>query len=208
MELLGKIFGSKHRVKIMRLFLYGESLPFDIDDISSRSRVKKPDARKELAMLTKIGFLNKKSFSKQIEKPRKKKTDEITYKTLKKKGWVLNPRFELIKPLQILLLDSELINEKDLVKRIRKSGTVKLLVLSGVFVSNDDRKIDILIVGNKLKKDSLVREIQIIESEIGRELQYAFFDHAEFNYRISMYDKLIRDILENNHIKLINTINC
>lgn len=206
MELLGKIFGSKHRVKIMRLFLFNETLPFDIKTVVVRSRVETTDARKELNMLTKIGFLKKKSFTVKVQKPLKKKDTKPTYKSVKTQGWVLDKKFKLISALQTLLLDSELINEKEIIKRIKKSGTIKLLALSGLFIKDNNRKLDILIVGNKIKKDILEKEISIIESEIGREMRYAFFDQQEFEYRMSMYDKLIRDILENDHKKLLDNL--
>jgi len=206
MESLGKIFGNKHRVKIMRLFLFNAHTPFDAQDVTLRSKVKLPDVRKELTMLTKIGFLKKKSFSVKVQKPMKKKDTKPSFKTLKKNGWVLDTRFDLIRPLQMLLLDSELINEKDLIKRLKKTGSIKLLVLSGLFMRDDERKLDLLIIGDKIKKDLLEQEISLLESEIGRELAYAFFDVAEYDYRVSMYDKLIRDIMEHDHKKLINQL--
>lgn len=204
MESLGKIFGNKYRVKIMRLFLFNASTPFDAQDVSTRSKVKLPDAKKELSMLLKIGFLKKKSFSVKVQKPMKKKDTKATFKTVKKNGWILNTKFDLIRPLQMLLLDSGLIKEKDMAKRLKKAGSLKLLILSGLFMRDDERKIDILIVGNKLKKEILEKEIAIIESEIGRELRYAFFDQSEFDYRLSMYDKLLRDVMEHDHKKLID----
>jgi len=207
MESLGKIFGSKYRVKIMRLFLFNETTAFDIDDVINRSRVKKDQAKKEVTMLLKIGFLKKKIFAKKVLQKTTKKNTEPRYKSIKKNGWALNTRFKLIQPLRTLLLDSELVHEKHIIQQLRKSGTITLLVLSGLFLKDMNRKLDILIVGKKLKRDILIREINIIESEIGRELRYAFFDETEFIYRLGMYDKLIRDVLENKHLKIIHTIN-
>ncbi|MCA9352781.1 hypothetical protein KC901_01210 [Patescibacteria group bacterium] len=206
MEVLGKIFGSPHRVKVMRLFLSHETTPFDIDDIVTRTRSKKADVRKEINMLTNIGLLKKKTFSTKVPKKTKKKNAQPEFRTVKKQGWILNTQFSLVRPLQILLVDSELIDEKDIVKRIKRAGPVKLLILSGLFVRDNNRHVDVLVVGNKLKKDVLYRELSVIESEIGRELTYAFFDQAEFEYRMSMYDKLVRDVLENDHKRLVNKI--
>lgn len=206
MESLGKIFGSNNRVKIMRLFLFNQSDIFDIDDIALRSLVKKTNARKELSMLSKIGFLKKKTFIKKtIKKGKGKNTKQ---KIIRKQtvGWVLNNKFDLSEPLKTLLIDSELIHEKDLITRIKKTGTIKLLALSGLFVKDNNRKLDILIVGDRLKRTLLEKEISKIESEIGRELSYAIFETEEFNYRIKMYDKLIRDIIENEHKMLVNKI--
>lgn len=204
MESLGKIFGSTLRVKTMRLFLFNESTAFDVDDVTTRARIKKPDARKELVMLEKIGFLRKKAFTKKIEKASKNKKAKKEFKKVKTNGWILNTRFDLIKPLQKLLLDSELIKESDISKRIKKAGSIKLLVLSGIFTRDEDRKLDMLIVGEKIKKEILEKEIAIIESEIGHELRYAFFTQEEYKYRISMYDKLVRDVMEYGHIVIID----
>jgi len=109
-----------------------------------------------------------------------------------------------MKPLQKLLVDSELIKEKDLLKRIKKSGSIKLLILSGLFVRDNDRKLDMLIVGEKIKKEILEKELAIIESEIGHEIRYAFFTQEEYAYRISMYDKLVRDVIEYERITIID----
>ena len=43
-----------------------------------------------------------------------------------------------------------------------------------------------------------------MESEIGKELRYAFFDTQEFKYRMSIYDKLVRDILDYPHTVLVD----
>ncbi len=200
MDTLGKIFGSKARVKIMRLFLFNESLVFDLDDVEYRSLVKRDEVRKELSSLEKIGFLKRKSFSK--------KTTLASGKTKKKqiKGWALNKKFDLIRPLTSLLIDSELIKEQDLIKRFKKTGKIQYLVLSGVFLQDEDQKIDILVVGESLKRELIDKEIHNIEAEIGVELAYAVFERKEFEYRLSMYDKLIRDILEKPHRALINLL--
>jgi len=206
MESLGKIFGSSHRVKIMRLFLFHELEAFDIGDVSDRSLVKRPDARKELTMLTKIGFLKKKSFTKKIPKKASKAEPNPGFKRVAAQGWILNKKFELAVPLQSLLIDSELVKEKSLIKKLKKAGSIKLLALSGIFLRDENRNIDMLIVGDSLKREVLEKEIVTLESEIGRELSYAVFETKEFNYRITMYDKLIRDVLENKHSLIINKI--
>jgi hypothetical protein len=42
-----------------------------------------------------------------------------------------------------------------------------------------------------------------LEAEIGAELVYAVFDTKEFIYRLNMYDKLVRDILDYPHEVLL-----
>ncbi|MCA9351403.1 hypothetical protein KC929_01325 [Patescibacteria group bacterium] len=208
MEVLEKLFGNKHRVKIMRLFLFNDGVPFDIDDLTIRSKVNTTAARKEIHLLLKLDFIKKKTFTKKIEKKSRSKKRGVppTYRSVKREGWMLNPKFELIRPLKMLLIESELIDEADIVNRIRKAGSVQLLLLSGLFVKDEDRKLDLLVVGDKLKRDVLDREIAVIESEVGHELCYAAFTKEEFLYRLGMYDKLVRDILENDHRTLIKRL--
>jgi len=62
------------------------------------------------------------------------------------------------------------------------------------------------IVGDRLDKKMIDIEVKKIESEIGKELRYAVFDTEEFMYRLKMYDKLIRDLLDYPHTKIINKL--
>jgi len=206
MEKLGKLFGSKDRVKIMRLFLFNQEIPFDLNGIVKRSKVRKPNARKEIKLLQSIGFLKKRVFIQEYKVKSRKKGVRYELKKRKAKGWVLNTNFEFTSKLQALLIDSKLMKEKDIVKHIRPTGTIKLLVLSGIFTKDTDRDIDILIVGERLNKSAAERALQTLESEIGKELKYAIFDQEEFEYRIRMYDKLIRDVFDYKHIKLIDKL--
>jgi hypothetical protein len=196
MDILGKIFGKPARVRIMRLFLFNQDTPFTVGDVAKRTRTRKDSTRLELKRLEKIGMLSPKSW-KEKSSTKKKKTV---------KGFVLNTKFSLIRPLQNLLIDTELVSQKDIVSRIRQSGKVDLLLLSGIFTRDENRALDVLVVGNKLDQAVLGRQIAILESEIGRELAYAHFDVDEFNYRMGMYDKLLRDVLENHHEVLVNKI--
>ncbi|MDD3694326.1 MAG: hypothetical protein PHC89_02955 [Candidatus Pacebacteria bacterium] len=206
MDLIGKIFGSVHRVKIMRLFLFNETGIFDIDAITKRSRVSKDIARKEINLLLNIGFLKKKTFQKKVEKKTRSKTKEKVFTKVNTQGWVLDPRFALKKQLKALLIDTDLVAEKEIIKRFKKAGNIKLLILSGIFMKDENRLLDILVVGDKLKIEVLKKEIMILESEIGKELNYAFFETEEFNYRMSMYDKLIRDVTENDALVLVDVV--
>jgi len=45
-----------------------------------------------------------------------------------------------------------------------------------------------------------------LESEVGKEIQYAFMETKEFEYRYQMFDRFVRDIFEKPHEKLINKL--
>jgi hypothetical protein len=45
-----------------------------------------------------------------------------------------------------------------------------------------------------------------MEAERGKELVYAYLETQDFQYRLGMYDKLIRDILDYPHQVLLDKI--
>lgn len=127
-----------------------------------------------------------------------------------KKGsstWSLNQKFLYIKALNDFFSSSELLGNKQIVSKISKVGKVQLLLISGIFIKNPESRVDIFIVGDNFKKGALSKVIGIIESEMGREIRYAFFTTNDFKYRFAMFDKLIRDVLDYPHEKVVNKLN-
>jgi len=52
----------------------------------------------------------------------------------------------------------------------------------------------------------LERAIRTLEAELGQELTYATFSTQDFNYRLGVYDRLLRDVIEYPHIALVDKI--
>src|SRR3989344_5522389 len=63
-----------------------------------------------------------------------------------------------------------------------------------------------LIVGDHLKQAKLLSIMSSIEALLGKELRYAAFETVDFRYRLSIYDKLIKDILDYQHKKILNKL--
>jgi hypothetical protein len=203
MEILSKLLGTEERVKIMRLFLLNAEMAFDASDIRERSKVSKNALRREVTLLCKIGFVKPKNFTKEVHKTKGKST-----KVIKKKvsGWQLAIDFPLLLPVRNLLISTEPIKREDIIARFKPAGKVKLIVLAGVFLQKDDSRVDILIVGDELKKKSIENGLRAIEAEVGKELSYALFETQDFIYRMNVYDKFARDILDFPHEKVYDKI--
>ncbi len=202
MDILGKLFGSHARVKIMRLFLLNSEDIFDNSDVVQKSKVTSEITRKEIAMLNKVGFVNKRSFFKEI--PARSKKGKPTKKRVS--GWRLSKDFALLRPIHELLINTEPLGSKEIADRLKRCGSMKLIVISGAFIQNPDSRVDMLIVGDNLKKGSISSVLSIIESEVGKELSYTALDTREFKYRLSVYDKFVRDILDYPHTKILDKI--
>lgn len=122
-----------------------------------------------------------------------------------------NVDFSYFRELQDLVLKSSPGERADMAERALKVGKIKLIILSGVFVrpslkivSSDD--IDMLIVGDDLDKKKITHFLKSVEADVGREIQYVIMEKEEFQYRLSMFDRFIRKILDSPHEKILNKL--
>ncbi|MBI5005437.1 MAG: hypothetical protein HZC03_02450 [Candidatus Lloydbacteria bacterium] len=201
MDILSKLFGSTGRIKIMRLFLFNPDTAFENKDIAARSKVSPEQVRREASLLQTIGFIKKKVFIKSRPAASGKKVSRK-----KVSGYVLNSSFRLLIPLQNLLIHVDPLKKEEIMHRFAHCGRLKLVVLSGVFIQEVDSRVDMLIVGDALRKRVIEHVMRVIEAEIGKELSYAVLDTKEFLYRFGMYDKFVRDIFDYPHEKIVNKL--
>ncbi len=203
MDTFGILFGSQIRVKIMRLFLLNSESVFENADIVRRSKVKIPLVHKETALLAKAGLIRKTSFFKEI--PPRTKSGKVKKKRVP--GWCLNNSFKFLKPLRNFLINTEPMRKAEIVNKFKNAGKIKLLVVSGIFIQNEDSRVDLLIVGDQIKKTAIENALHSVESEVGKEVSYAYFSTQEFLYRIDICDKFVRDVFDYSHEKLIDKLN-
>ncbi|MBX4211069.1 hypothetical protein KW783_03820 [Candidatus Parcubacteria bacterium] len=202
-ETLEKIFGTAAKVKVMRLFLFNPHSPFDVGMVSKRTHISRAHARKEIAGLEKAGMIKRKPFVKDLQRKRGKKI--ILFKK-RSSGWALNDKFHYLIPLQNFLVHLSPLKYDEIARKLDKVGRIKLIIVSGLFIQDWDSRVDLLVVGDGLRKGSVDNVIKVIESEIGKELKYAAFETTDFKYRLTMFDKLIRDILDFPHKKVVDKI--
>jgi hypothetical protein len=204
MDILEKLFGSTAKVKIIKLFLFNPEMAFDVSQAAERAKVSKPVARKEIDNLEKAGFIKTRAYTKEIKRQKNR-----TIQTFRKRvnGWTLDQKFPYIEAVKTFLSSVNPFKHKDIIDKISRAGKIQLLIISGIFIKDPDSRVDLLVAGDNLKQGQLDNIIKTIESEIGKEIRYAVFETSEFNYRFSMFDKLIRDILDFPHEKIINKLN-
>jgi len=184
---LSKLFGRAARVKLLRLFLFNPRQSFTLGDIVRRARVPLSETRKEIRLLSSIGAVERVARGKGI-----------------RFGLVYD--FPYTEPLQNLLLNAPARGE-DIVASIRKLGLMKLIVLSGIFTNVSGDGLDIIIVGDKVQERKLRDHVKRFESELGKELRFTILSSDDFNYRLNMNDKLIRDVFDFPHRILVDKLN-
>jgi hypothetical protein len=80
------------------------------------------------------------------------------------------------------------------------------LFAAGVFIQNWDSRVDLLIVGDELNLPKIESVIKVIESEIGKEISYSAFETSDFEYRLGIHDRLVRDIIDYPHVALVDRL--
>lgn len=197
MNEIDTLLGGEVRAKLLRLFLFNPNASLDVGAIESRTQASKRQVKVELTALQRMRFLKRRMGSVASSKTGRKKKAPV---------WTLNPQFPHLSALHTFFTSVTELSDAFLIEKISKAGKVKLLVIGGAFLKDWDARIDLLIVGDDLKKGSLNHSLKAIEAEMGRELRYAHLTTSDFNYRLSVYDKLLRDLLEYTHKILLDKV--
>ncbi|PIP55738.1 MAG: hypothetical protein CO183_01955 [Candidatus Zambryskibacteria bacterium CG_4_9_14_3_um_filter_42_9] len=180
---ISHIFGGEAKVKIMRLFIFNSGMNFTLAKVADRVKEKLVTARREVHILAKAGLVKGRS-----------------------QGFALDSSYPHLQAIENFLVDVAPITSKEIISKISRVGNIKLVLISGVFLHDRDSRVDIFIVGDHIKQAKLRHAISSIEAVLGKELRYAAFETIDFRYRLSIYDKLIRDILDYPHEKILNKL--
>lgn len=187
---LDQLFESQAKVKLLKFFFRSPGQVFQPKEIFKRLRSNVALLRQEMRKLEKLGLIKQKRVWLTFEKKRGGIRKE------KKLVWYLNPNFDFFSELKNLVLKSAIASKNELVERAKKTGNIKLLVLTGVFTGDETARADLLIVGDKINQRKLSNFIKDLESEVGKEINCAVMTSKEFDYRYDMYDRFVRDLLE------------
>jgi len=220
--MLGKLFGSNARVKILKLFILHPRERFYIRQIARDLKLQLNSVRRELENLEQFGLLISNSAAnleqdensnlfvldekgkKSGGKKDKKKKIKALAKS-EKKYYQVNAGFILYDEIKSLLVKAQFLYEREFVDRLRKAGAPRLLILTGFFVNKQNGLVDMLLVG-RFNKPKLLKIIRGLEGELGREVNFAVMDMREFKYRKDITDIFLYDILEGKKIVAIDEL--
>jgi hypothetical protein len=142
-------------------------------------------------------------------KKRTKKKRAAHRDFVQKPAYVLNTDFEFFDELKDLVLKSSPAEKDTMIARLNKIGRIKLAIVSGIFLNKenpDPLVTDLLIVSDDFERRKLRAFLKSTQAEVGKEIKFAVMDKEEFQYRLAMFDRFIRALLEGPHEKLINRL--
>lgn len=186
---LEQLFESSVKVQLLKFLFRNTDKNFLLKEIAKTIKIALPKIRKQARGLEKIGLI---------------KTRQVS---ARKQLFSINPNFDFFSELKNLILKASPVPKEQILKAARRVGKVKLVLLSGLFVGNASHRADLLIVGNNINQKKLNSFIKNIEAEAGSEIDCVIMETEEFKYRYDMYDRFIRDLLNEKNEILVNKLN-
>ncbi len=175
--MIEQLFGSKTRVKLLRLFMSNPNRSFYVREITRKIDEQINSVRRELSNLLSIGII-------------------VSDTSNNKLYYEVNQKYEFYKPLAAIFGQKK-IDLKTIAKPTDDSkelGSLDLLVLSGSLTRDDKAGVDMLFVGD-LNANKVASYVANQEKQEGRDLTYAVLTLDEFNYRRQIKDKFITTFL-------------
>ena len=179
LTMIEQLFGSKTRVKLLRLFFCNPNRSFYVREITRKIDEQINSVRRELSNLLSIGIITSDSSNNRLYYEVNQKYEY--YGELS--GMFGQPR---------LKSDDSSKDGKD--TTLKDLGNVDLLLLTGSFTRDNRAGIDVLIVGD-VNPNKTAKYVSDLEKQEGRELAYVVLSQDEFEYRKKINDKFLSNVL-------------
>lgn len=203
--MLEQLFGSKTRVRLLRLFLNNAKDAYFVRELTRKIGAQINAVRNELDNLVDMGLVvavadyESEGEEEGEAKPKNRRSAQ------QRKYYRINVESLLYAELRALFIKSQVMLEKDFVRKLTVAGPISYLALTGFFVSEEPSPTDILVVG-KLNRDKLAAIIRNFEREVGREINYTVLTPQEFRYRRDITDRFLYSILESRKLVVVDTM--
>lgn len=184
--MLEELFGSRTRVKLLRLFLTHSHQEYFVRELTRTIQEHINSIRRELAHLETLGLI------KGFERDRKK-------------FYRVDTTFPLYPELKAMILKSRLTLEKQFISRLQEAGKVYYLSLMGYFVDDPDAIVDLFIVGS-LPKKQLEHLLEEFNKQFDREVRFTLISVAEYSYRRDVTDKFLYELLNNPQVIILDKL--
>lgn len=185
--MLDQLFGSRTRVKLLRLFLTHPQQQFFVRELTREINEHINSVRRELKHLEVLGLVTAKNKDR-------------------KKYYQVDVSFSLYPELKSLILKSRLTLEKKFIEKLQETGRIQYLALMGYFTDDDSSVIDLFIIGTVPKKH-LKELLEEFNKQFGRELRYTLMKASEYQYRREVTDKFLFTILNGKQVVVIDKLN-
>lgn len=176
-----KLFGSKTRAKLLRLFFENPEKSFYVREMTRVIEEQINSVRRELNNLESIGIIKSETFDNKIY-------------------YSANGKHPFARPLSEMFSKKVVsVHNKDVQTSMWDEYTRPIKnYLKGLVVTNrlpGQDGIDLLIIGNDRTK-KLTRWAEVVEKKMGKPINYAIMSVDDFTYRKNVKDRFITEVFE------------
>ena len=190
--MIDQLFGSKTRVKLLKLFYSNPNRAFYVREITRKIDEQINSVRRELSNLLKAEIIISKSNNNRLY-------------------YEINQDNENYEPMRQIFTGTG-VTSKDDGKQLTKQeemflelGAVKLVYLLGKFTQDLRSPVDVFIVGN-VNDNKLKKLIAKLEKEVSQEMDYVVLSEQDYAYRLSVNDRFVNDVIRSKKHIVINQL--
>lgn len=186
-----QLFGSKTRVKLLKLFYSNPNRSFYVREITRKIDEQINSVRRELANLLSIGIISSDNTNNRLY-------------------YEVNQEYEYYAPLEQIFglgtttakatkkaatkeVTAAPAKESKAAAGFKQLGNVELALYTGQFTRDERAGIDLLIVGD-INQTQLGKFIEELEKKEGKEIRYAVLSLDEFKYRRQIKDRFVSQV--------------
>ena len=203
---LEKFTGSHARARVIRVFIFNQDEPITITKAAKRAGVSAQAAKREIKSMEGWGVILKERIaSTQPRKSSKHARGKKLKRTVPHEdAWRTNPQWKHLRALSSFIHEVSPIRYDNILGALKNTGRLSVVIATGCFMGDVTRPVDLVVVADNVNEDRLLYAIKSLEPLSGREIRYSVFGSPEFSYRLTIQDRLIRDILDYPHKVLLD----
>lgn len=206
-----QLFGSKTRVKLLKLFMSNPNRSFYVREITRKIEEQINSVRRELANLLSLGLITSDSTNNKLYYEVDQKYEH--YNALRelftgKKSAVATVLADETKDSEAkeaVEKPAKTQNTSSVDEKVwNKAGNISGLAYSGAFTRDSQAPVDVMIIGDVpvSRAEAAVAEL---EKQEGKELRYAVMELEEWRYRSQINDKFWLQVVNSKNLVIIDT---
>lgn len=185
-----QLFGSKTRVKLLKLFYSNPNRSFYVREITRKIDEQINSVRRELSNLLSIGIISSDNTNNRLY-------------------YEVNQEYEFYSPLAEIFgisdIDSSEATDEEVkisttkkvdpqVAELSALGNVELALYTGQFTRDESSGIDLLIVGD-VNQSKVQKYMKDLEEKEKKDIRYVILTPKDFSYRQQVKDRFISAVL-------------
>lgn len=197
--MLEHLFGSKTRLKLLRLFFRNPKKAFFVRELTRLLDTQINAVRRELSLLIDSGLVIESDTPIQPQGTKKTKPGATL-----RKYYLLNTDSIIYSELDALLAKGQLMGEQQMMNEIQKKvGDIDLFLLTGRFTMSPNASSDLLLVGD-IEDEILAKIVAQYEKDFGFDIRYTVMTKDEYFDRQHVMDKFLYSLFENKHVVVVD----